>query len=128
MILERKPMDISLANWLLIVIAAFSSVIAAFGSVIAFLLWRISARALWLTGAMESHSAVDIMIKARQLQKEGVDVVWWDPSIHNRSQSRKWPKRGQHNEPFKLDTIYIGMSEADRQYQPLWIIRLLRGF
>ena len=40
-------------------------IVAIFVAIITFFTWRISQRVAWLTGAMETHSSIMLMIEAK---------------------------------------------------------------
>ena len=54
-------------------------------------------RMTWLTGALESHSFLQLRLAAK---KEGIPLVWWDKTIE------PWPHKGEHGEPADLETIH----------------------
>jgi hypothetical protein len=65
---------------------------------------NIAERANWFTGAMESHSDMQVRIAAR---KEGLKAVWWDKSRYGESPSQAAIK---HGEEINLETIYFNIS------------------
>jgi hypothetical protein len=62
---------------------------------------ELAARANRLTGAMESHSDLQLKIAAR---KQGIKPVWWDRSRHGKFPSLATIK---HDEEVNLETIYF---------------------
>lgn len=60
----------------------------------------------WLTGALESHSCLQLRLAAK---KEGIRVVWWDKNIE------PWPHKGEHGEAADLDVIYVGLPPKLRR-------------
>lgn len=109
--------------------AAFS---AAAAVAVAFFTWRLVVlnrtltelqdRNVWLTGALESHSATMLRIEAARGIRPGqpdpqpIRVVWWDPEY-----AQGWPlTRRRHGEQAQLDTIYVGVhpnvrAQRDRE-------------
>ena len=47
-------------------------------AVIAWLAWRLQGQLYRLTGALESHSTLQIRLLA---EKENKPVLWWDPTV-----------------------------------------------
>lgn len=74
------------------------------------LVWRLSRRATWLTGALESHSTFMLRLEA----KRGVDgkpirVVWWDPN-------REKPLfTGAHGVEADLEQVYLYLPPEHRE-------------
>ena len=97
------------------VIAALTLVIAIF-TVLVFLVYE---RMEWLTGAMESHSALMLRIEA---QKEAIPVIWWDPSEGNP------PLECNHNDPAELNCIYVYVPPKHRRIKPKLWNRMVRLF
>lgn len=89
--------------------------------VVAILVFRIYERIAWLTGAMESHSAIMLKLEAaRGVGAPGdIKLVWWDPSIE------PFPTSAKHNEPVDLTTIYWGLPPRLRANKPTARDRLL---
>lgn len=84
-------------------IATIATVVIA---VFTALVWKISKRMEWLTGAMESHSALLLRMEA---ENKGIAMEWWDPSIED------IPGEGQHREPCKIRKIYVGLHPRLRK-------------
>jgi len=78
-------------------------------AIIAALVWKINKRVEWLSGAMESHSALMLRLEA---ENRGIELEWWDPSIE------EFPREGQHGEPCKIQKIYIGIDPKLRKNKP----------
>lgn len=87
-------------------------------AILTFQLWRINQRMVWLTGAMESHSAMMVRLAAKEQE---VEMIWWDPTTED------WPFTGKHGQPLDLTQIYIGVPLRHRKQQPSRIRKWLRG-
>jgi|GEM_PF-3310640 len=86
-------------------IATIATVVIA---VFTALVWKINRRMEWLTGAMESHSALMLRMEA---EKKEIEIEWWDPSIED------FPREGKHQEPCKIKKIYVAIQPNLRKYQ-----------
>jgi hypothetical protein len=86
-------------------IATIATVVIA---VFTALVWKINRRMEWLTGAMESHSALMLRMEA---EKKEIEIEWWDPSIED------FPREGKHQEPCKIQKIYVAIQPNLRKYQ-----------
>jgi len=88
-------------------IAAIATVIIA---VFTALVWKINKRMEWLSSAAESHSALILRMEA---EKRGIEMEWWDPSIED------FPREGRHQEPCKINKIYLGIHpKLQKKNQP----------
>jgi hypothetical protein len=77
-----------------------------------YLVWVLYDRIAWLTGAMESHSAILLRLEAaRGVNTEAVEVVWWDPTIE------RMPSTAVHGEPAKLERIYMAIPMRMRKHR-----------
>ena len=82
------------------VIAIFTVVVAFF----TYLVWRVYRRIEWLTGAMESHSALQLRLEAAKLvlpNGQPVRVVWWDPDIESP------PVTPEHGKDAQINQVYL---------------------
>jgi hypothetical protein len=105
-----------LTDWLMVVISALLLLLALFA-------WRINARIAWLTGAMESHSAVMIRIEAKRgINNQPVKTIWWDPT------QADFPFSGVHGKTDDLTKIYLGIPPKYRTYSKSRWPRLSRWF
>ncbi|MGD8617913.1 MAG: hypothetical protein PVH54_01860 [Gammaproteobacteria bacterium] len=84
-------------------IATIATVIIA---VFTALVWKINRRMEWLSGAMESHSTLILRMEA---EKRGIEMEWWDPSIE------EFPREGRHQDPCKINKIYLGIHPKFRK-------------
>ena len=86
-------------------IVALSSVVAAASTVaiacFSYTNLKVSKQIAWFTGAMESHSQLQVMLAAKREPGAGVEVVWWDPTLEAAPSSMK------HGAPVQLSRIYI---------------------
>ncbi len=82
---------------------------------------ELAERANWFTGAMESHSDMQLRIAAREAK---IKIVWWDKSRHGKPPSLASIK---HGEEVNLDTIYLHVPPELRLQRPLdsWWHRLV---
>jgi hypothetical protein len=92
------------ADWnkIAAVLAAIATVVMAFYAV---LTWRLQKQLTWWTGALESHSTIQLRMLA---QKEGKPVVWWDPT-HDDPSRKTWPENPNHRDAALVDTVYVGL-------------------
>ena len=98
--------DMQEVSMIVTAIAALASAIATV--VIAILsrsLWQSNKRVEWFTGALESHSEIQLAIAAKEA---GMEVIWWDPNI------AKVPTVRKHGEPRDLTRIYIYLPPNER--------------
>jgi len=94
-----------MSNILLVVLTA---VIAFF----TYLVWLVYHRIAWLTGAMESHSALMVRIEAgRAPHGKPIEVIWWDPTIE------PFPFSGAHGQVATLERIYVGIPPQYRRHK-----------
>jgi hypothetical protein len=70
----------------------------AITAVFTWLVWKTYERLAWLTGAMESHSTMQLRLAAK---KADVPVIWWDPTIEAP------PTTPQHKEIATLEQIFL---------------------
>ena len=98
-----------MTNVLLVILTA---VIALF----TYLVWLVYDRIAWLTGSMESYSAVLLRLEAaRGINNTPVEVIWWDPTLE------RFPFTGAHGSPASLDRIYLAVPLRYRRRQrTLW--------
>jgi len=93
----------------LIVVTVVSTVVSGVATaVIAYLsyrLWCSSKRVEWLTGALESHSDIQLAIAAKEA---GIELVWWDPTLE------KVPSVRKHGEQRDLSRIYTFLPPSER--------------
>ena len=83
-----------------------------------YLVWKCYARIEWVTGAMETHSNLTLMIEvSRRINGQPIEMIWWDPSIEG------WPSNAQHGAPAELKEIRIGVPAPGRAYVRGWAIR-----
>lgn len=85
--------------------AAVSAVATIVIALFSMLVWRLHKRMNWLTGALESHSDIQLALKAQELQ---IEVVNWDPTVERVPSARK------HGEPREITRIYSFMPPAQR--------------
>jgi hypothetical protein len=77
-----------------------------------YLVWLVYDRIAWLTGSMESHSALMVRLEAaRAASGQAIEVIWWDPTIE------PFPFTGAHGQLAKLERIYIGIPPKHRKVQ-----------
>lgn len=99
----------------------FSGIIAIF----TYLVWRTYEDIAWRTGAMESHSLLQLKLEAmRGIRDKPIELVWWDYS------KGKPPTTAEHGKPVTVERIYIGMPKELREKRDnVWkqIARRLRG-
>jgi hypothetical protein len=108
---------------LALIVTAIATIVMAFAAIAS---WRVSGRledmqqrlielqkrANWLTGALESHSAVNMRLSA---EKQGKKVIWWDPT-NDGPIKRPPPARPTHLESALSDTVYVYVPPEDRRY------------
>lgn len=83
-------------------ISAISTVVIAF---LSYLLWRSGKRVEWFTGAMESHSEIQLAIAAKEA---GIEVIWWDPTLEKNPTDRK---HGEHRD---ISRVYFFLPPDER--------------
>lgn len=88
-------------------------VFTAFIAVFTFLLWLVYKRIEWLTGSMETYTAVMLRIEAARgipgapgAPPASVPVIWWDPNV------APFPFTGAHDAPANLERIYLGVPRG----------------
>lgn len=91
-----------MTDWILIMLTL---VIATFTGLVFLVYERIE----WLTGAMETHSGLQMRIEAKGAK---IELIWWDPSIE------PFPTSAEHGEPVNLNKIYCGLPPRLRKYRP----------
>jgi len=85
-----------------------------------YLVWLVYDRIAWLTGSMETYSAVMLRIEAaRGVSGTPIEVFWWDPTIE------PFPFTGAHGQPADLKRIYLAVPLRHRQQQRTLRQRLL---
>lgn len=95
--------DPSITDWLNVIIAF----LLLFLSI---LVWRLNRRVTWLTGALESHSALMLRIEAKRgIEGKPIKVVWWDPNREKR------PFKGAHGVEADLEKIYLYLPPEHRE-------------
>ncbi len=102
-------------------IAVLTAVIALF----TFLVWRVYRRIEWLTGAMESHSVLQLRLEAAKVVNsdgQPCRVVWWDPDIE------PTPSTPQHGQEAQLNQIYLYIPPHLRRNRNKLSRRLSRWF
>ena len=67
----------------------------------------IAKRIEWLTGALESHSTIQLRLDAKKYGSE-VEMIWWDPTI------APVPSIPKHGEKAELSKIYLFLPESLR--------------
>jgi hypothetical protein len=76
-------------------------------------LTELQRRANWLNGALESHSAAMLRMKAGELGKQ---VIWWDPT-HDGQKKQRPPRTRVHGEAAVLDDpVYLYVPLEERRY------------
>jgi hypothetical protein len=87
-------------------IAAIISVCATIVTVaFAWLTLRIQKQVTWLTGALESHSTLQVRLQA---ERENKPVVWWDPTFEGGCK-KNWPEQPKHLDNALVKTVYVGL-------------------
>ena len=112
---EPTFLCLSLSAWT--ALATVAMAFAAVASVVVSVLLRrdqnrleaLQAKALWLQGALESHSMVMLRLKAEQMGKK---VVWWDPN------AEAPPVQYAHGQSAILDTVYAYLPPNLRKPGP----------
>ena len=79
------------------------------------LVFLVYERIEWLTGAMETHSDLQMRIEAKNAK---IDLIWWDPSIE------PFPTSAEHGKPINLNEIYCGLPPRLRKNKPTFLDRL----
>lgn len=86
-------------------VTAFLTLVIA---ILTYLVWRVYIRIAWLTGAMETHSLLQVRLEASKAVSQSgqpVKVVWWDPDVE------KPPVVPEHNKEAQLDQIYLYLPQ-----------------
>lgn len=96
-----------MTNWIM---AVFTVVIAIF----TYLVWKVYQKIAWLTGAMESHSEINLRLLAKA---QNVKVINWDPTIELP------PSTKEHGKEAILETIYVYLPLKQRKHKPSWWAR-----
>ncbi len=90
----------------LIAVSAAASAFATVAiAVFSWMLWRSNKRIEWFTGAMQTHSEIQLAIAAKAAKME---VIWWDPTLE------KVPTVRKHGEPRDLSHVYIFVPPNER--------------
>ena len=82
-----------------------SGLATAIIAILSYRLWRSSKRVEWLTGALESHSEIQLAIAAKGA---GMEVIWWDPTLE------KVPSVRKHGEQRDLSRVYTFLPLRER--------------
>lgn len=90
---------------LLIVSALISTAATVVIAFLSYQLYRSNQRITWLTGAMETHSEIQLAIAAKEA---GMEVIWWDPTLE------KVPTDRKHGEHRDLSRVYIFLPPDER--------------
>jgi hypothetical protein len=104
-----------------VIIAVLTAVIALF----TFLVWRVYRRIEWLTGAMETHSALQLRLEAAKVispNGQQVRVVWWDPDI------APPPVTPEHGKEAEINQVYLYLPPKLRRNHKKLTRRLWRWF
>lgn len=76
-------------------------------------LTELQRRANWLNGALESHSAAMLRMRAGELGKQ---VIWWDPT-HDGPKKQRPPGNRVHGEAAAPDDpVYLYVPLEERRY------------
>jgi hypothetical protein len=94
---------ITFSEWIAILSLTISAILT-------YLIFKANNRLTGLTGAMETHSQLMLMLEAK---KQGVDVIWWDPFFEG--PNKKWPRHASHNTKARIKEIFIGLPESRRR-------------
>jgi hypothetical protein len=98
-----------ITDWMIVILTA---AIAYFGWQTGKVHERIEtlyARIAWLTGAMESHSELMLLIEAKRgIGGEPIRTIWWDPTVEG-------PSAVTHREERPLDVIKFFVPERFRK-------------
>ena len=73
---------------------------------------ELQSRANWLSGALESHSELNLRLNAEQ---HGKGVVWWDPT-HDGPEKKRPLSTPVHGESATLGTVYVYVPQENRRY------------
>ena len=91
------------------VITVASTVVSGLATVViailSLALWRSSKRVEWLTGALETHSDIQLAIAAKRAE---IELIWWDPTVELVPSVRK------HGEQRDLSRIYTYLPPSER--------------
>ncbi|HLC42317.1 MAG TPA: hypothetical protein VJO34_11955 [Methylomirabilota bacterium] len=99
-----------------VLLVVLTAVVAFF----TYLVWLVYDRIAWLTGSMETYSALILRIEAaRGVSGTPIEVIWWDPTIE------PFPFTGAHGQPADLNRIYMGVPLRQRRQQRTLNQRLL---
>lgn len=78
-------------------------------------MWKVYASIAWLTGAMETHSAIMLQIEAKRgINGTPIKLVAWDPTFE--APPIKW----EHGQEIEVKTIYVCLPLGQRKNKPLW--------
>ena len=87
-------------------VAAIATAIATgVMALFAIMAWRLQKKLNWLTGALESHSTLQLRLLA---EREKKPVVWWDPTFQGGCK-KKWPEQPKHLDNALVETVYVGL-------------------
>jgi hypothetical protein len=95
---------------------AVLSILTAALCVLAFVTWRVYKLQAWLSGALESHSLLQLRMLAAD---RGIPTVWWDPSMGDPPSAA----RRVHGQVDSLETVYLYVPtglRADRKNLNRW--------
>ena len=101
----QEPVQIVTGENLQLITAVASASATVVISVLSYLVWRSNKRIEWLTGALESHSDIQLAIAAKEA---GMEVIWWDPTLE------KVPTVRKHGEPRDLSRVYTFLPLGER--------------
>lgn len=90
------------ANVATTIVSGLATVVIA---ILSYRIWRSNKRVKWLTGALETHSEIELAIAAKGA---GMEVIWWDPTLE------KVPTVRKHGEPRDLSRVYIFVPPNER--------------
>ena len=84
-------------------IDSLSSILALIVTIIiALIADKVNKKIAWYTGALETHSTLNLRMEAEKNKKE---IIWWDPDY------RDVPQTQQHGEDAKVDAIRIYLPQ-----------------
>ncbi len=73
---------------------------------------RIATRNLWLTGALESHSTAELIMRAHE---RGIPVMWWDPNREKWDPNKQsWHSGREHRKIAQLPVVILYVPEGER--------------
>lgn len=86
---------------------------------------KMQRRMNWLTGSLESHSQLRLIMAAREQELE---PIWWDPK-HRGDGTKHWPNLtgAHHGERIRMQRVYVGIPVKDRT-KISWLSRWFQKF